>query len=133
MKMITLQIPATTANALLDATSDPALLKALARALAGVPAVVEEKVASKKAGKKPAKAPKTEAAPRKGRKPRRDAVEDAATVLAHMKSDREYAAETLRPETGLDKAAFGKAMAVLIENGKVTKSGEKRSTRYSVA
>lgn len=132
MKMITLQIPVTAANALLDATSDPILLRSLAKALTGGSAAPAPKAEPKTKGKAK-KLAKAEPKAKKPRAARGSAVDDAATVFTRMASGTEYSAETLRASTGLGKAAFGKAMRLLLDEKKVTRTGEKRGTKYTVA
>jgi len=93
-------------------------------------------------GSEPVKAVKAVKAPaRVSAKPSRrsaratgeSAVENASTVLAHMKSLTPYAAETLRAATGLDKPQLSKAVHVLLRESKIVRSGEKRGTRYTIA
>ena len=130
MKMITLEITAASANALLDATSDPVLLRQLAKALAGTPA---SKPVVAKPKVKPAKVAAKPKAVAKPRVSKGDTTENAVAVLAKMTAGTAYMAETLRGTTKLDKKALSKALKLLVDEKKVVQTGEKRGTRYTLA
>lgn len=129
-KTITIEIPVTAANALLDATSDAVLLRALAKALAGGQTTAQP--APKANGKAKVK-PAAEKPARKPRKSSGDTTENAATLLTRMASGTEHSAEALKKSTGLDKAGFAKAVKLLADEGKIRVTGVKRGTRYTVA
>jgi hypothetical protein len=84
-----------------------------------------------------AAAPKAVKATPSGRLPRRseaDLKRDVSTLMAVLRQHPEgLGAESIRAATGADKRALPKTLEEAMKAGSITKTGEKRATKYFVA